>query len=161
MTLSKDICWRVIWKRLYDGKSPKNIASELLVHLATVYRIMLRFNRGQNPCSVGNQRGRMKNNRIMHSRELLILRDLINENPLRYLDELQREFFHLLRIRISLPTMCRSIKLLGFSRKLLVKNARERCELKRSEFRTFILAQGGWDKYIWFDESHIVRGILL
>ena len=58
-----------------------------------------------------------------------------------YLDELRGRLHEVLDVYVSVPTLCRSLKLLGFTRKVLEKRARERSEVKRAVFRTEVIAR--------------------
>ena len=86
------------------------------------------------------------------------IKDVVDEEPSRYLDEMKERLFQKHKIRTSMATICRCIHApaphgLGYSRLVLQRSAIEKNHAERVAFRQLII---GFDpkQFIFFDEVH-------
>ena len=86
------------------------------------------------------------------------IKDVVDEEPSRYLDEMKERLYQKHKIRTSMATICRCIHApaphgLGYSRLVLQRSAIEKNHAERVAFRQLII---GFDpkQFIFFDEVH-------
>ena len=90
--------------------------------------------------------------RLLDSFEETRLIQVLLDRPDIYLDEIKLELHEVTGTDISLSTICRTIKRLGFSRKKLRQVALQRSEEKRIEFLEE-MAYIDADMLVWLDET--------
>lgn len=85
---------------------------------------------------------------------LQYLISLLERTPDMYLDELSEALTDQHNISVSMPTMCRTLKLLGYTNKQLSKHAQERCEETRLAFQ-FTISDEPPERLVFVDESAV------
>ena len=146
---SVDLRWRILWLHLYDELSYKSIACRLSVSLSTVCRIVKLYNRTDH---VLPQPQQCEPCRLLGSREEDILMECLSEDPGIYLNELQYKLYQRAAVLVSLPTICNTIRRLGYTRKRIRHVVQAQDVMRRAEFMaemSYLQA----DMLIWIDET--------
>ena len=117
MTISKDLAWRAVYKWFYRGETLSKVGRDLLMDRDTVKKIVHRFERGEEPSVQGNQQRLRKAYRKLSTTELAEIKRFLENNASSYLDELCDLLFQSLGVRVSISTMCRGVRDIGFTRK--------------------------------------------
>ena len=139
---SEDIRWRIIWLRIVQDLTFRQIAKKLCIGFGTVARIWDLFQLTGN-VSVQSP---FDNNR-MHLRvldeyhELLII-GIILECPTVYLHELRVVIQKATNVDVSIPTLCRLLKRYGMTRKKIQRIALQRSSILRAEFMAHMQRDG-------------------
>ena len=110
---------------IFVGMKASEVASLLQVCSITVYRYAERFH------LTGEVRKHMKRNGpypIMNESHELLLVELLLTKPAIYLWELQHELYTTTVIVIHLPTICRAVRKLGFTRQKIQHIALQQSE---------------------------------
>ena len=121
----EDLRWRMVWQRLINGYTIKEIARNLYVAESTVWRVVDRFERTG---SVTPNRATSRAYRL-HEHDELLLIELVCEKPSIYLREIQATLFETTGTLASASTLCRTMKRLGFTRKKLKFVALQRSDV--------------------------------
>ena len=84
--------------------------------------------------------------------EQIVLVRVLSENPSIYLYEVRQKLENMFGVSVSISTVCKTMKLLGFTRKKIHHIALQRSDLLRAEFMATISV---YDPImlIWLDES--------
>ena len=121
---SKDLRWRIVWKKLALGLDNKSISSNLCVDPSTVHRVIKRF----NECGSVNKKEYPNDCRVkklITSAELIIL-NMVLQNPGVYLREIQEELSRVYGVDVHESTLCMFLKKSGFTRqKMKIVAARQ------------------------------------
>ncbi|KAJ8457648.1 hypothetical protein ONZ51_g11397 [Trametes cubensis] len=91
--------------------------------------------------------------RILSTRILEDIQDLLRSSPALYLDEIARWVAITYGQQVSVKTIHRSLKDLGYSVKRLRKTAAQRDELTRAQWKADILSRFRADQLVFADES--------
>lgn len=147
---SKDIGWRVVWKRIGLEMTFKDIGIDLNIAASTAHRIYQRFERtgSVNPAP---PRRRPECRKLDELHELLVIA-LVTENPCISLKEMCNQLKEATGLDISGPTVCRVIKRNGYTRKQIQTVARLRSQDYRAFFRANV-ADFTSSQLVWVDET--------
>ena len=143
-----DLRWRIVWLHYYKEKSIEEIQDLLYVSSRSVRRYLTLFEEtGDVPPAI-YQHGP---SRALDSfKEMSLIQSLLNK-PDMYLKELRQELIQISGTDVSLSTICRTLKRLGFSRKKLRQIALQRSEEQRLKFKGKISYLNA-DMLVWIDE---------
>ncbi|KAK6997463.1 hypothetical protein R3P38DRAFT_3059166 [Favolaschia claudopus] len=128
---SKDLKTRVIYQAFTLDKSTTQIAIDLDMPVRVVQRVKQTWREIGEVCRDRRYIGRAPILSPAHSKFLLAL---LEHTPDMYLDEIQEALYTQHDLEVSLATISRTLKRLGFSSKKLSREAGERCEDTRREF---------------------------
>jgi transposase len=76
--------------------------------------------------------------RLLSSTDINFISSLIGRRHTIYLDEIQNELYQYRQIHVSIPTLCRTLRRLALTRKVVSARALERDDLLRSAFMNTI-----------------------
>ena len=128
---SVDLRWRVVWLRLVHDMTTGSIAREMCISESSVKRYLALFQRTGDVTPTPQRRG---TERLMGDFEQIVLLQLISENIGIYLRELQEKFCNRFGVWISVPTICRTLKNMGCSRRVIRHIALQPSDELRAEF---------------------------
>ena len=129
---SEDLRWRVIWRHFLQNKSARAISKEMYLGKSTVFRYIHKYNAtGDIMPTVQRRHGPAP---AMSEFELVTILQLLFRRPSSYLHEIQDELRKITGSSYHAATICRAIRHLGMSRKLLRQVARQRCTIQRARF---------------------------
>ena len=115
-----------------QGYSVRRICNILGIKKTTVYQALQRYRAygvSYNPHS--QKAGRP---RSLSTQDLKFITSLLKRHHTIYLDEIQLELSEQRQISVSLPTLTRTLKRMGFTRKSVSANALERNDLLHAAF---------------------------
>lgn len=117
----------------YDqGYSAKEICGILGIKKSLVYQALAYFKAygvAHNP--LARKSGRR---RLLSVADVNLVSALVNRRHTIYLDEIQDELYQERGVFVSIPTLCRTLRRLDFTRKIVSARALERNDLLRSAF---------------------------
>ena len=145
---SSDLRWRIVWL-YYKELSFKQIADLLYVHGSTARRIIERYEQSGDVSPRDGRRGPMRSLQVRE--ECSIVDSLLNQ-PGIYLEELQHELFRKTGTMVSISTIFRTVRRLGFTRKMLRHVVMQQDASRREEFMAemkYISAE----MIVWLDET--------
>ncbi len=145
---STDLRWRIVWLYYYKEKSIEEIEKLLFVSSRSVRRYIALFDETGEVSPVSQQHGPPRTLDALE--EMTLVQSLLNK-PDMYLQELKQELIQVTGTNVSLSTVCRTLKRLGFSRKKLRHIAVQRSEERRLEFMEE-MAYFNSDMLVWTDE---------
>ena len=145
---STDLRWRIVWLHYYKEKSFEEIEELLFVSARSIRRYIALFDETGDVSPASQRHGPPK--RLDAFEEMSHVQSLVNK-PDMYLEELRQELIQATGTDVSLSTICRTLKYLGFSRKKLRHIAMQRSEEKRIEFMEE-MAYLNADMLVWTDE---------
>ena len=128
----EDLRWRIVWQRIGDCFSIRQISENLHVAQSTILRILDRFERTGSVCH--NQATPRPHTLHLHDEYLLV--QLLTENPGMYLSEMKRKLNEVTGVITTESTICRTLKRLGFTRKKLQNVALQRCSVLIAEYQS-------------------------
>ena len=127
-----DLRWRMVWQKLVNNCTIKEVATSLYVAEATVWRIVDRFQRtGDVSASLATPREHR-----LHEHDEYVLIELVCENPAIHLHEIQSHLLQTTGTNASAATLCRTLGRLGFTRKKLKYVALQRSDVLRAEYQS-------------------------
>ena len=129
--------------------STDSIASLMKVSERTVRRYVAKFNQCGD---VQPQKHRHGPQALLGELEQLILVRLFSENPTIYLYEIKQELEKMFGVSVCVSTICKTIKLMGFTRKTIHHIALQQSEQLRAEFMAKISVYDP-KMIVWLDES--------
>ena len=116
--LSDDLRWRVVYKRLLEEKTFDDIADELVISQSTAQRIWTQFEATGDIASF--QGARASSSALVPESWWPYLRQLLTEcNAEDSLGDIAEEFAQETGVTLSLPTLCRTLKKMGITRKVV------------------------------------------
>ena len=130
LPISVDLRWRIIWMFFYRDMSYDRIAEALFV-TSSVRRIVKLYNITGDVLPQPQQHGPC---RLLKEEEETAIMEILVETPGVYLDEVQNELYRRSSVLVSLATICKTIRRLGFTRKVISHIVQAQDELKRWEF---------------------------
>ena len=130
-------------------KNPARVAGLLNVSESTVWRYISLF---RQTGDVKVKARRYGPRPLMEDYEQMILLQFILENPGIYLHELQLLLLQRFGVSISVPTICRTLRLMGCTRQAMHRVALQRSETMRAKFMHEISVFDP-SMLIWLDES--------
>ena len=127
-----DLRWRMVWQRLVNNCTIKEVAASLYVAEAPVWRIVDRFQRtGDVSANLATPREHR-----LHDHDEFVLIELVCENPSIHLHEIQTQLLQITETDASAATLCRTLGRLGFTRKKLKYIALQRSDVLRAEYQS-------------------------
>ena len=147
--LSSDLRWRIVWLHHHKEYSNQDIADLLYIHVTTVRRIITQFDTYGDVAPASYKHDP---NRMLGQQDEDTIIELLMDNPAMYLDELQQELHQSTGTWTSISTIFRTIRRLGFTRKMLRHIAMQQSDEKRAEFMeemSYISA----NMIVWLDET--------
>lgn len=148
MAISDDLRWRIVWLRLLNSYSIRQISRRLYISTATVYRILDRFERTG---TVSPNQATPKST-MLHEHDELLIVELVCETPSVYLRDIQHKLLSTTGTPASASTICRALKRMGFTRKRLQYAAMQRCDILRTEYMSEV-SQYDAGLFVFVDES--------
>ena len=148
LAYSNDLRWRIVWLYYYKEKSIEEIQDLLFVSNRSVRRYLTLFEETGDVSPAIQQHGP---GRILDAFEEMSLIQSLLSKPEMYLEELRQELIQITGTDVSLSTICKTLKRLGFSRKKLKQVALQRSEEQRQGFleeMSYLTA----DMLVWTDE---------
>lgn len=147
---SEDMKWRMVWQSEALGLQYSDIAANLGVDSATVCRTVTRF-RESGAVQKKKHPSLRAYNKLTTPLELMIVH-LVLKRPGIYLHEIATELLETTGASLSLSTICRFLKKMGFTRQRLRLAALQRDDFLRSQFalEVSIYTQ---DMFIFLDET--------
>ena len=149
LPLSADLRWRIVWLHHYKEYSKGDIADLLYIHVTTVRRIVAHFDTHGDVAPVTYKHGPAC---MLGRQEEDTIIELLLDSPAMYLDELQRELHQHTGTWTSISTIFRTIRRLGFTRKMLRHVAMQRSDDKRAEFMEEMKYINA-NMIVWLDET--------
>ena len=107
-----DLRRRMVWQRLVNNCTIKEVAASLYVAEATVWRIVDRF---QYTGDVSANLATPREHRL-HDHDEFVLIELVCENPSIHLHEIQTQLLQITETDASAATLCHTLGSLGFTR---------------------------------------------
>ncbi len=144
----EDLRWRMIWQRLVNNCTIKEIGRNLYVAESTVCRILDRFERTG---SVTANQATSRAHRL-HEHDELVLIELVCDNPSIYLREIQATLQETTGTFASFSTLCRTLRKFGFTRKKLKYVALQRSDILRAEYQAEVSMYDS-SMFLFVDES--------
>ena len=132
---SVDLRWRTVWLSLVHEKTPATIASLMNISERTVRRYLAKFHQTGDVIPKKHRSGPQP---LLGELGQLILVRLISENPSIYLHEIKEEFTRVFGVPISVSVICKTVNLMGFTRKKIHHIALQQSEALRAEFMATI-----------------------
>ena len=148
LAYSNDLRWRIVWLHYYKEKSIEEIQDLLYVSSRSVRQYLTLFEETGDVSPAIYQHGP---SRALDSFEKMSLIQSLLNKPDMYLEELRQELIQIFGTDVSLSTICRTLKRLGFSRKKLRQIALQRSEEQRLKFKEEISYLNA-DMLVWIDE---------
>lgn len=151
---SVDLRWRIIWVHLTRSLSAAEISTLFSVSERTVQRYIALFRQ------TGDIEPRLRvhgPSKTLGQLEQLTLLHLILENHGIYLYEIQAKLERLYRTRISVATICRTLRFIGCSRQVMRRIALQQSDTSRARFMADIAVYDP-RMFIWIDETGSHRG---
>lgn len=146
---SLDLRWRIVWLKIVEGMSSVSIASLMNISERTVRRYVTKFYQTGDIQPKEHRNGPQA---LLGDFEKIILVRLLSENPSIYLYELQQELERMFGVSISVSTICKTVRSMGFTRKAIHHIALQQSEQLRAEFMATISVYDP-EMIIWVDES--------
>ena len=134
----EQIAWLVVMQHIILGYTVAEIAFNLLPNgpkERTIRDILKRYRDGVK--LTDRDRARRRDKRLS-PQDRLFLMDTVLENPVQFLEEIQRGIFLLRNKQVSVSTLCVTLKELGLTRQKIYTLSANYCEWKRVLF---------WQKY--------------
>ena len=147
--LSSDLRWRIVWLYHYKDLSYEEIADLLYIHSSTARRIVNKFNWSGD---ISPRNGRRGPRRLLQAREEFSLVDSLLDSPGIYLQELQNKLFRNTGVMASISTILRTIRRLGFTRKMLRHVVMQQDAIRRQEFMAEMMYISA-EMIVWLDET--------
>ncbi len=138
-----------MWLRIVSGMDAVSIAALMNISERTVRRYLTKF---YQTGDVQPQEHRNGPQALLGEFGQLILVRLLSENPSMYLYEVKEELDSVFGVSVSVSTICKTIKLMGFTRKTIHYVALQQSEVLRAEFMATISVYDP-AMLIWMDES--------
>lgn len=147
---SPDIGWRVVWQRLSQEHSYKDIARRLQIGVGTAHRIFKRFETTGDVAPL-RRCGTPSKRKLDDHHELYII-GLVTENPGITLREICSKIEEATYVQVSGATVCRVLRRNGFTRKKIMQVAKQRTMEFRASFIAHAL-QFPHNFFVWVDET--------
>ena len=153
---SSDLRLRVIWLTFLQVLSHKAISRLLYISPRTVQRHIARY---LTSGAIRSRKQRHGPQQELSCFERIWLLRRITARPSSYLKELSKDLENVTGAVVSQATICRALKLLNVSRKMLRRIARHRSEEERQRFAasTMFCPFYATDMFIFVDESGFDR----
>ena len=147
---SDDLRWRIVWQRIAQEKSYRDIAKNLNISVGTVHNIWQKFEAtGDISKEVPRERER---ERVLDEYHEILILGVLAVHPDMYLSELCIYIHSSTGTLVSNSTISRVLKRHGYTRKKIQHIALQRCEDLRAQFVAEVLCFFSLDKFVWIDE---------
>ena len=146
---STDFRWRIVWLRIVHNMSAVSISSLMNLSERTVRRYETQFYQTGDILPKEHRNGP---ERLLDDFGQIILVRILAENPTIYLYEIQEELESVFGVSVSVSTICKTLKWIGFTRKKIHHIAIQQSELLRAEFMAMISVYNP-EMIVWVDES--------
>ncbi|EOD10896.1 hypothetical protein EMIHUDRAFT_215169 [Emiliania huxleyi CCMP1516] len=161
--LSDDLRWRIVYKRLVFDMTFAEIADDLLVSESSACEIWRRFE--TPPHDISSHQGERLSPAIVPPELHPQLLDCLTQcNMEDSLSDICSAFYNVTGIRMSIPTMCQTLKRMGMTRKRArypsPPHQRAYDARKAQDFVTHILNNYNLEQLIWIDESAVDKRLL-
>ena len=113
---STDFRWRIVWLNLAHGESPAVISLKMCISEKSVRRYLKLFYTTGDVKPKTHKHGPPA---LLGDFEQLTLLRLILDNTGIYLHELQHMFYEIFGVTVSLSTICKTLRLMGCSRRVI------------------------------------------
>jgi len=151
---SVDLRWRIVWIHLTQSLPAADIATLFCISERTVWRYIGLFHQTGDIEPQQRVHGPRK---MLGEFEQLTLLHLILENHGIYLYEIKAELERLFRTRISVATICRTLRFIGCSRQVMHRVAIQQSDTFRARFMADIAVYDP-RMFVWIDETGSHRG---
>ena len=153
---SLDLRLRVIWLALLQNHTSKSISRLLYMSTRTVERYLRRYFANG---SIEPEKARHGPSQLLTSYEQFLLVKAVVRRPSAYLSELADELENVTGRVVSVPTLCRVLKRLNFSRKIIRHIPTQRSEEARQRYiaSTVHCPNYSPDMFVFLDESGFDR----
>ena len=154
---SLDLRIRVILLALLQNHTSKSISRLLYMSTRTVERYLRRYYFANG--SIGPEKARHGPSQLLTSYEQFLLVKAVVRRPSAYLSELADELENVTGRVVSVPTLCRVLKRLNFSRKIIRHIPTQRSEEARQRYiaSTVHCPNYSPDMFVFLDESGFDR----
>ena len=150
---STDLRWRAVWLVLLRNMSYNEVSDILFMSERSVRRYVELY---QHTGDVEPSKQKHGPDKVLNEIEMLIVIELLSNQPSIYLDEVQEELYNRTGTRVHNSTICRTMQHLGFSRKRLQRVALQCSDELRGQFMAEI-SQFDPMTFVWVDESGFNR----
>ena len=147
---SADLRWRIVWQRIGQDLTYREIAANLCISLGTVSNIMKLFE--TTGCVHPKAQPLRENLRKLDDHHELYILGLIYNNPALQLHEICNKVEEITAVVVSIPTVCRLLRRNGITRKKIRQVALQRSVDMRAEFIANISFYPV-NQLIWVDET--------
>ncbi|KAJ7157860.1 hypothetical protein C8R43DRAFT_368562 [Mycena crocata] len=135
------------------GRKQADIASDLLISLSSVEKILGRYRRDTEGLHVPPTLRVPGRRRILQTVDVDLLIGLIERTPDMYLYEMQQELLQLCNINVSLHVIWRALRRRGYTRKRVSRVAAQRDEQARANFQIYMALTYRADQLVFVDEA--------
>ena len=146
---SIDLRWRIVYLSLASFYSPTDISNLLSVSEKTVRLYLHLF---QTTGEVEPAKYKRGPDRLMGDYEQVVLLKIILESPGIYLSEIQEKLINLFGVRVSLSTICKTLKFMGCSRQKMYHINLQQSDEMRAKFMSEVSIYDP-TMLVWIDES--------
>ena len=146
---SMDLRWRIVWLKIVEDMSAGAIASLMNISERTVRRYVAMFYQTGDIQPKEHRNGPQP---LLGEFEQLILVRLLSENASIYLYEVKHELELMFGVSVSVSTICKTLRRMGFTRKAMHHIALQQSEQLRAAFMATISVYDP-AMIIWVDES--------
>ena len=143
-----DLCWHIVWQKNVNNCTIEEISNNLCISPATIWRILDRYQRTGSVNATIRANNQVK---LLHEHVLLLVQ-LVCENPSIYLREVQSEMERVTGSVVLASTICRTLKRLGFTRKKLQFAAIQRSNEIRARYQAEISIYSN-EMFLFVDET--------
>lgn len=144
-----DLRWRIIWLYISHKLAPSDIAHIMCISERTVWRYIALFEQTGDVKPATYHHGPPK---LLGDFEQLTILRLIIQYPGIYLNELQEKVMECFGVRVSVSTICRTLRFMGCSRQVIRHVAMQRSDSLRAKFMAKICMYDP-SMFVWTDES--------
>ena len=149
---SEDIRWRIIWLRIVQDLTFRQIAKKLCIGFGTVARIWNLFQLTGNVSVQSPFDNKRMHLRVLDEYHELFIIGIILECPTVYLHELCVVIQKATNVDVSIPTLCRLLKRYEMTRKKIQRIALQRSSILRAEFMAHMFLYN-LQVLVWLDET--------
>ena len=148
---STDLRWGILWLHRYKQLNYRSIANLLYIHPSTVSRVVTRYNTTRDVAPITEYKHGPPS--ILEHPELLnVIIEAILAHPSIYLSELRECLHQVAGIEISISTIYRALKRLGFTRKKLRHIIIRQCSIAREQYMEEV-SYLNTKMIVWVDET--------
>lgn len=146
---SVDFRWRIVWLSMVHKRSSLTIARQMCISERSVRRYVNLFDQ------TGDVRPKIQRHGpqlLLGEHEQLTLLRIILQNTGIYLHEIQNKLCDHFGVTVSVPTICRTLRVMGCCRRVIRHVAIQRSDELRAHFMAEVSVYDS-NMIIWIDES--------